>query len=426
MWARLGGSAFAISLVVHGVFIILAIFFLYKWIAPPPEKVEQFVPGGGGGGNSGAEASHKIQKQMRNRMAAPAIAKRITSTSSHASFALPDTNTEMLNSGVPMDIGAASAGSGGGAGGGHGTGIGTGVGSGSGPGSGPGSGRGFMSVNPFGSTGKDPTALTGIMYDTKQSPGRRPIELSEQEFLDDISGFINRGWNEKSFAKFYKAPQELSQTRIYIPPMQASAAPAAFSCEKEVQPSRWVVVYRGTVTPPKSGRFRFVGGADDMLVVRFNGKVVFDCGYYSGAAGVPLYGKGAQVLAGKEEDKEFEKKLKRHYKIPVEFYHYASAGAYNSMMGGCMVGEEFEARQGNKYPIEILLSEIPGGIFHAALLIEEIGANYQKGPDGAPLLPLFRLGEAAASGGESQGGLPPFDPHGAPWKLVQPGQNFGL
>src|SRR6478736_2257121 len=90
---RLGLGAFTISLIVHGVFILLAIFFLYKWIAPPTEKVEQFVPGGGGGGNNGAEASHKIQKQMKTRMAAPAVTKRISSTSTTASFALAENNT---------------------------------------------------------------------------------------------------------------------------------------------------------------------------------------------------------------------------------------------------------------------------------------------------------------------------------------------
>lgn len=138
---RLGLGAFTISLIVHGLFVVCAVFFLYKWVAAPPEKVEQFVPGGGGGGNGGAEASHKIAQQRKLRVASAAqSAKRITSTSNTAAFAIPEPDTSMLNSGVPMEIGEASAGSGGGAGGGSGTGTGRGVGSGSGDGMGPGKG----------------------------------------------------------------------------------------------------------------------------------------------------------------------------------------------------------------------------------------------------------------------------------------------
>ncbi len=41
--------------------------------------------------------------------------------------------------------------------------------------------------------------------------------------------------------------------------MSAGRAPAAFQCGPEVKPSNWLVVYRGVVTPPKSGTYRFVG-----------------------------------------------------------------------------------------------------------------------------------------------------------------------
>jgi len=137
---RMGLGAFTISLIVHGVFLIVAVFYLYKWVYPPEEKID-FLPGGGGGGGSDGQA-HKIQQQMRQRMVTNSAAtKRIASTSTNAAFTLPDASNELMDAGLPLDIGGAEMGSGGGSGGGKGTGKGTGIGSGTGPGKGFGEGQ---------------------------------------------------------------------------------------------------------------------------------------------------------------------------------------------------------------------------------------------------------------------------------------------
>lgn len=34
-----GWGAFSISVLAHGIFILLAIFYFYKWIEPPKEKM---------------------------------------------------------------------------------------------------------------------------------------------------------------------------------------------------------------------------------------------------------------------------------------------------------------------------------------------------------------------------------------------------
>lgn len=139
--ARMGLGAFSISLIVHGIFIVLAIFYFVKWVEPKPEKVD-FLPGGGGGGGAGGETAHKVQQQMKQRMmTSTAVSKRIASTSNTAAFSLPDSSNELMDPGLPMDIGAAQMGSGGGEGGGRGTGKGTGTGSGTGPGKGFGEGQ---------------------------------------------------------------------------------------------------------------------------------------------------------------------------------------------------------------------------------------------------------------------------------------------
>ncbi|MEK7953331.1 prenyltransferase/squalene oxidase repeat-containing protein [Luteolibacter soli] len=138
MIRRMGLGAFSISVLVHLVFIALAIFYFVKWVDPPQEKVD-FLPGGGGGGGKGGEVAHKIQQQKR-MMTSPAASRRISSTSTNASFTIPDSSNELMDPGLPMDVGMAEAGEGGGTGGGRGTGNGTGIGSGNGPGKGMGAG----------------------------------------------------------------------------------------------------------------------------------------------------------------------------------------------------------------------------------------------------------------------------------------------
>lgn len=135
---RFGLGSFMISLLVHLVFLLLAIFFLYKWVNPPEEPPKQFLPGGGGGGGSGGQQAHKIKAQTKRSVSTSVTNKRISSTSANASFVLPDTS-DMNDSALPMES-IVGSGSGGGAGGGRGTGTGTGVGTGMGPGRGSGAG----------------------------------------------------------------------------------------------------------------------------------------------------------------------------------------------------------------------------------------------------------------------------------------------
>ncbi len=138
--AKMGLGAFTISLLVHAVFIILAIFFFIRWVEPPQPKID-FLPGGGGGGGNDGNVAHKVQKQMRQKMmTSTAVSKRIA-TSGAATFTLPDSSNELMDPGLPMDIGEAQMGSGGGDGGGRGTGSGKGTGSGTGPGRGVGAGQ---------------------------------------------------------------------------------------------------------------------------------------------------------------------------------------------------------------------------------------------------------------------------------------------
>lgn len=412
-WRRLGGGSLTISLVVHAVVLIIGVILVVQVIPPPPEKIVDFKPGGGGGAPRSNPSAQKQNTRMKS------AASRIAAKGASSSFTLPppESSSGMSTLGALGGGSLGGMGGSGGAGGGFGGGTGTGIGGGMGPGMGGGLG------NPFGMLDPNAGALVGAFYDLKQTSDRKPTGMTPDEHRVFLREFTSKGWKEKDLEHYYQAQKKVYQTKVYIPLMSANAAPAAFQCEKEVEPSRWVVVYRGVVSPPKTGRYRFVGGADDVMVVRFDNKHVFDHGWSLGTIGMHHSG-AANAVKGQSGNRDLDRLAKKNYPmdVPLTFYQYQSTPNYNKAVHGLAVGPIFSAKAGAEYPIEILISEIPGGSFCAALMIEEVGAKYEKDPmDGSPILPLFRLdgGQPKVKEGAD---VPPYDPNGPIWKLVGSGR----
>lgn len=410
-WKKLGAGSLSISILIHAVILVIGVVVIVQIIPPPPEKVVDFIAPGGGGGSAANTTQQKKRANVVRNNASRVAAKDVVSN-----FTLPDPEASSDMSA----LGALGAGGMGGLGGlGKGATPSGGVGSG-GPAGGMGAGLGSgTSVNPFGMIDPNASALIGTFYDTKQTPKREP---SETPVVGIVKNFINGGWKPRDLDKYYQPPRQLYQTKIYIPQMPADEAPAAFQCEKEVQPSRWIVVYRGTVTPPKTGKYHFVGAGDDILVVRFNKKNVFDYGYMSGICGVgtALNSGNLPAFKGEVEDKELEKRLGRDYimPLPLTLYPYEKMG-WNSPLGGLARGPEFEAVAGTPYPIEILICEVPGGSFGAVLMIEEVGVKYRKDSEtGSPILPIFRLDGNSPKVDRDNHNAPPFDRKGPVWTLM--------
>jgi hypothetical protein len=338
-----------------------------------------------GGAPASSAKQQKQSAMMKN------VSSRISAKGVSSNFTLPDPESSS-NMSALGSLGGSMGGMGGSGGG---------IGAGKGPGGGLGAGG--MGVpggtgNPFGMMKPNNSALVGTFYDIKQTPDRKPTNISIADMRPVVREFTAGGWKDKALSKYYQAQNKVYQNKIYIPLMRADLAPAAFNCEKEVEPSRWIVVYRGTVTPPKTGRYRFVGGADDILVVRFGNKMVLDHGWSNG---VPT------------DDRNYP------MENPKVMYQYSTTPNYNKSIKGLAVGPTFSARAGTPYPIEILISEVPGGNFCASLLIEETGEKYEKDPlEGAPILPLFRLDNTLPKV-ESGQDAPPFMANGPVWKLVE-------
>lgn len=277
----------------------------------------------------------------------------------------------------------------------------------------------------FGSDSAGGSSLVGTFYDLKQSASGKLLkeDLTYEEHTDILKKFIKSGWKESTLSKYYKAPKKLYNSHIFISHRLADEAPRAYGCEKTVKPKHWVVVYKGKIVAPKTGKFRFVGLADDILTVRLNGKEVYDHGYFYMTLGgrymenMEFY----QVLEGTAKNTVLKRQFQQSgiYHIPATFYKYSTMEHYNQRMNGMIAGPEFSVTAQGVYPIEIMVSEVPGGGFSAFLLIEEIGANYRKDKSGAPILPLFRTNYSLPDPAFNQGTKPPFDPIGIVWPCVK-------
>lgn len=368
----LGSKFLIISIVVHVLFGLgAAVWVVQRYQA---NRKLTFKGGPPSPNPSTRSLEHKVQMaKKQSTMSAPSLAKRITTTGL-AKVTLPEMPampklaappTKMAGAGgvdVSFNPGGMATSSGGGAGG--------------------------AAVPFFGfKESKGGGSLTGKFYDLKQLKNGQPSKLDEQNgFPGELSKFIN-GWNESTFEKYFVGPNPLYTTQIFIPKINANQGPLAFGLGGRVQPKMWAVHYKGNVIPTETGTFRFVGMADDFLVVRFNGRVVLDCG-----SSTPT-GHGPQSF-------------------------YASAGLQlDPKMGwykGLGRGEPFQVTGGQSYPMEVLMGEWPGGDFKAWLMIEKDGVQYEKDAKGNPILPIFKIAasEVAHSGSEA----PAFAKTGPVWK----------
>ena len=235
------------------------------------------------------------------------------------------------------------------------------------------------------------SVLTGRFFDLKQPVDSSARPLYREEVVNYIREFMENDWDQEMLEKYYSPKVKLAAPYFYLPRCKASYAPKAFECngegeERKVEPQNWVVVYSGQVTAPESGTYRFVGMGDDTIVVRFNKEVVLESGWSipsrnSMALGIrPPYQK---EITSKEPG--------------YALYQYRETPHWNKELGGIASGASFDVEKGESYPIEILLSEIPGNEFGFCLLIEKIAqspAPYVSfSPHQSPILALFRTND---------------------------------
>ncbi len=235
-------------------------------------------------------------------------------------------------------------------------------------------GSGMGSSQPAGS------ALEGTLYDLKQSKGGAPTKVApggnvnKDELYGTVAGYL-KNWSQSALGRFYKSPAKLYASNFFVPMARASLAPEAFQCAQKVKPAAWLVVYRGKVKSPITGKIRFVGTGDDFIGVRFGGKVVLEGGYRLPSA----YQKGdlskvhisnADHAKHKARIKSGEDKAHKEY----EFINYPGIPTWNTEIGGLTAGNVINVKEGVSYPIEIAVTE-EGGLFGYVLMWENLTDN---------------------------------------------------
>jgi hypothetical protein len=205
--------------------------------------------------------------------------------------------------------------------------------------------------------------MEGVFYDLKQDQSGRPQRSDDGSYLGILKGFVGSGFATRKLGRYFRASDSLFTPHIFMPTVPAEDAPASFGVGDKVQARHWAAIYRAKVKAPRSGKFRFVGLCDDILVVRFDGKIVLDGGIYPVTPGVRSRG---YVYPGIDPNAWYS-----------EFgYH---------------LGSYFRVEEGEIYPLEILLGEVPGGNFFAHLMIEEKDVDYGVHASGYPVLPVFQV-----------------------------------
>ncbi|MCF7710624.1 MAG: hypothetical protein K9M83_05610 [Opitutales bacterium] len=365
-WQKFGGEGFMASVAIHILLVLIAAFLIISVSKESAKKDPNSFSTGSGGGAAGDKAKQfKTRLQPKNPKTTAKTPTRITSKSTTATIALPDVPTVAVSS---MNAGLMGGGSSKGFGGGSGGGIGSGMGV------GRGNGKNF--VGAFGASFKRSNALEGTLYDLKFSPSGKALGADAPQRIAQIQKAfetMDRNWpGTKALldGRYRQAELKLYASNIFIPPRNAAEATKAFDCEKEIQAPGWLAYYEGNFSPSVTGKYRFVGMADDIMVVAVGGKTVLSTFWPNSKLNVTRFeASWLPKDAGKTDGQG------------LRFPPHA---------GGRFSGEWLELRKGQAYRIQIAFGESYGGLFSAALLIEQQGVSYPTaGRD--TQLPIFML-----------------------------------
>lgn len=218
------------------------------------------------------------------------------------------------------------------------------------------------------------SAFCGRFWDLKKTlrgePSRYQGSESSNAVVDLESRFYTGGWNTELFREFFESPVKLYASCFLMPICLDEEATSAYdpTGRMKLKSSRWIAVYSAWVKAPASGRFRFVGIADSVMAVRFDGANVLQCGLYN------LEG-GANASNFREES---------------SYIKYGSCRVWNVMLGGFVAGEYVEVEEGKWYRMDVMVSEIGGLGFGFCLLIDEEGGDKEMTEEGLPRYQLFR------------------------------------
>lgn len=221
-----------------------------------------------------------------------------------------------------------------------------------------------------GDSSGNPSGFVGTLYDFKEfsSGGKTGMKADDCRAL--IARFVEYEWDAKVFAEYASHSVYVGAGLFFCPIMKVEeAVPFRDEIQEKVGPHRWAAVYRGRVKAPKTGRLRFVGGGDEMLAVRFDGKLVLDHG----------------------RTKALSRNQERGVDARDCFFYESAGSVWNAELGGLRAGMPFDVVKDRWYSMDVLVASLDSSTFGVALLVDDGESAGQKvDDDGVPVFPLFR------------------------------------
>ncbi len=207
--------------------------------------------------------------------------------------------------------------------------------------------------------------FVGTFYDFKRDRKGNFVSTDTWEFSDKLLRFIKGGWKTSDLARYYRSPKKLYATCFMIPPILSSLGPKAFG--EDTGGWTWMALYKGKLVYPEDIKFRFWGFGDDILVVRVDEKVVLNGCWHKD--GVPS-------------------------RITLRWHSTSSDDArYYYGNNKARVGDWIELKAGVPVDMEVMVGEVPGGIFSSMLTVQVDGVDYPKNRQNCPILPMFATTE---------------------------------
>jgi len=223
-------------------------------------------------------------------------------------------------------------------------------------------------VSVFGSGQSIGNDFVGTFYDFKRSRHGGAVVTGKEEFANKLARFVKNGWNTTQLSRYYRSPKKLYATSFMIPPTLSSLGPRAFG--EDTGGWTWMALYKGKLVYPEDIRLRFWGFGDDILVLRVNGKVVLNGCWHDKGANTYITLIGGTWDSSSSDDAR---------------YFYGNNLA--------RVGDWIDLKAGEPVDMEVMIGEVPGGIFSAMLTVQVDGVEYPKNRQGAPILPMFATTE---------------------------------
>ncbi len=242
--------------------------------------------------------------------------------------------------------------------------------------------------NVFGQLEQSEAALVGVMYDLKQTQKCEATNVDPNSYSGVVDEFLSKSWNEAVLNRYYRVSRPLYTTQIFIPNMSADEAPKAFGADQTVKPSRWIIHYKGQVSAPSAGTYRFWGCADDAMAVAVDEKTnLVACRY-----DMPL---------------------------PLTTWKQTDPDGAQAADDPLRPGTWFTVKENEIIDLDIIIGERPGGLFNAFLMIEKQGENYQKDGQGHSIFPIFQVAEHDTPVIDDLGSEPKFAKGYPTWKSYQ-------